>query len=329
MDLDDTTLPIKVSIPSHEIVDDVVMYEIVLQNGAITWKITRRYSAFFTLHKTLQKMVPTLPHFPGKHGLLTISGGTKDASFIKKRKDRLEFYLAGIIGDKEIRKIHPVKVFFDLDNLQSTRTQRSIRKSTLGGKAFGVDIEDFRILIDRKETDVPYIIEQCCSYVFLHGLEAERIFFAVPDEAILKKIEKQYNSGADVDFSRYAQGEYLAARTLYNFLASLPQPLLSLSSCSIINNISQNDIISRVHTLATICKELEQIRFASLRDTVCTLGLVVDNFSSTNVSLQEVAQLFAPVLLLDLAKREYRDQSAEDIVALLVEHRSRIFSQDL
>lgn len=29
------------------------MYEIVLQNGAITWKVSRRYSTFFELHKTV------------------------------------------------------------------------------------------------------------------------------------------------------------------------------------------------------------------------------------------------------------------------------------
>lgn len=66
------------------------------------------------------------------------------------------------------------------------------------------------------------------------GLKSEGIFFVDPDEGLLQKIEELFNSGADVDFGRFPNGEYLAARTLYNFLQALPQPLLNLTSFSII-----------------------------------------------------------------------------------------------
>ena len=39
----------------------------------------------------------------------------------------------------------------------------------LGGKAFGIDIENFNILLENQESDVPFVVEQCCSYIFLNG----------------------------------------------------------------------------------------------------------------------------------------------------------------
>ena len=85
----------------------------------------------------------------------------------------------------------------------------------LGGKAFGVDLSDFNILLEKQEAEVPFIIEQCCSYIFLNGkfsewnditsendihevslgIKSPEIFFRIPDPSHLARVEKLYNSG--------------------------------------------------------------------------------------------------------------------------------------
>lgn len=41
--------------------------------------------------------------------------------------------------------------------------------------------------------------------------------------------------------------------------------------------------MTRVQTLNSICAGLEFITLATLRDTICTLGLIVDNYAETMV----------------------------------------------
>ena len=49
--------------------------------------------------------------------------------------------------------------------------------TALRGKAFGIPLEDFAVLVD-SESEVPYIVEQCCSFIFQCGMALMEFFLS-------------------------------------------------------------------------------------------------------------------------------------------------------
>jgi len=251
-------------------------------------------------------------------------GASKDIDFIAKRQARLAKYLQQVIEHKQTRESLALKTFLDLENLTSTRTKRSVRHSALRGKAFGIPLEDFAVLVD-SESEVPYIVEQCCSFIFQCGLRTEGIFRIMPDLSLVEKAQRLFDEGDDVDFSTYPNGVHVAAQVLYNFIRSLPSAILPMEQCSIVHNISANDLIARVETLTSICRRMSKIGFACLRDIVCLIGLLVDNYEFTQMDLPSLVAKFAPILIQPPGHRRELDPCAEDVMVLLIHHRQRVF----
>ena len=41
----------------------------------------------------------------------------------------------------------------------------------LQGRSFGIPLDEFVVLLDQKESDVPFVLEQCCCFIYQNGTD--------------------------------------------------------------------------------------------------------------------------------------------------------------
>lgn len=100
-----------IKIPSHEVSDNITLYNIVIRVASVEWTVKHRYNDFLLLHETLvNEHCVEKDILPPKKLL-----GNRTDAFINKRRNGLEAYLNIVYN--YLRKIMPKELttFLELD----------------------------------------------------------------------------------------------------------------------------------------------------------------------------------------------------------------------
>jgi len=104
-----------VTIPSHHITDNVVLYEVEVSNKNFIWNLWLRFDQFSKLHQQLSELAveytakysPTnraqyhLPPFPVKQPKIIVDH--KSRQFVEERRALLENFIQKVLGNEEFR----------------------------------------------------------------------------------------------------------------------------------------------------------------------------------------------------------------------------------
>lgn len=313
---------IDVTIPTFEVADDLVLYNVRIRLDGSSWGVSHRFSNFHKLHKSLERLLPgqNLPPFPGKHRIRTLARVSKNEEFLAKRKGELEDYLNSIVTIPAVQQLEIVKAFLSLDNTaQQALSQKAKRNSILGGAVFGVPLHSFGAL----NMDVPHVVEQCCFYISENGLEEPELFGGHTAEAI-QRVRAVYNTGADVDFSEYENGAQVAAGTLVAFLQEAPEavvPEYLYGEFVAVTDIPKGDIMTRAQSLKEAQKKLPPIHRATLLSILTLIALIME--SNNNIGVDQMVRLFTPLFFRP--KSEEGQAKAAEVMKLMLERKRAVF----
>ncbi|KAB7496253.1 Nischarin, partial [Armadillidium nasatum] len=101
---------LEVSIPDIETLDKVTHYNIMVQLGKYSWKVTHRYSEFADLHDLLVSLHGLASDLLPPKKII----GNKDPMFIEKRKKDLELYLQTVVSFMSVAIPEQLSEFLEL-----------------------------------------------------------------------------------------------------------------------------------------------------------------------------------------------------------------------
>ncbi|GAB6018723.1 hypothetical protein CHUAL_000399 [Chamberlinius hualienensis] len=169
-----------------------------------------------------------------------------------------------------------------------------------------IDTQQFKVslqfLKERNNGEpIPLVVRKCVEYLQNPDMmETEGLFRRSANQAVVREIQIAFNSGVDVDFSRYCD-PHLAAVLLKLFLRELPEPLLTFD---LYNDIIGFQRLSKSERLEVarimILHRLPDDNYELLKYIVDFLAALMDRSDLNKMTASNLAIVFGPNLVWSL-----------------------------
>eukprot|EP01120_Amphizonella_sp_Union-15-10_P001610 TRINITY_DN11767_c0_g1_i1.p1 TRINITY_DN11767_c0_g1~~TRINITY_DN11767_c0_g1_i1.p1 ORF type:complete len:380 (+),score=98.83 TRINITY_DN11767_c0_g1_i1:76-1215(+) len=184
-------------------------------------------------------------------------------------------------------------------------------------------ISQDRLLFGSKISDVcgdyplPFFLIQCISKIEEDGLNESDLWSQVPDvEPLIVDLRKKLDSGEKVDLSTY--DVHVVASLFLVYLKSLPEPLI-VPNLPALKDLEQHDRIRAAYGVINLPEVPKENRLA-LKKVVSLLRQYYDRHEINNVKLEDLINLFGPVMISN-----FGDENSRIFVSILISEWESLF----